>query len=399
MGLLYDNGYTTVNSLKTADIKELTKIKGLKKKTAKGIKKEIEIEDVTVNEDVLEPSDEITHEAEEKPVKFLSEEKIKKDESEELDERIIEHKPEVEIKEETFEEEEEIEDIPPIVEDADDVFKDVNSIDEKTSRLLVENDIDSIDVLKGKTIKELTAIKGIKKKTANEIKKEIDEKFEKESQDTSEESEPSEYFFEEDEDQDIDEKIKNHVPKKDEEEIFEEKEEIEDILPIVEDADDVFKDVNSIDEKTSRLLIENGINSVKTLKGKTIKELTNVRGIKKKTAKEIKKEIDAIVKRDHDKNVSYERENNPFIDESDDGEWDFLEEKSIPKEVIIGISEYRHGDYTLYEKEMATKSGKKQKVRFFSKGKPDEGKPIQLPEGYEVKENKKTGVPYIRKKK
>ena len=42
--------------------------------------------------------------------------------------------------------------------------------------------------------------------------------------------------------------------------------------------------------------------------------------------------------------------------------------------------------------------GKTRIVRFFSKTEPDEGEPIELPKEYEVKENKKTGVPYIKKK-
>jgi hypothetical protein len=60
---------------------------------------------------------------------------------------------------------------------------------------------------------------------------------------------------------------------------------------------------------------------------------------------------------------------------------------------------FRHGDYSLYKKEIKTKSGKKRIVRFFSKAEPDEGKPIELPKGYQVKLNKKTGLPYLKRKK
>ena len=60
---------------------------------------------------------------------------------------------------------------------------------------------------------------------------------------------------------------------------------------------------------------------------------------------------------------------------------------------------YRHGDYTLYVKDVETKSGKKRTVHFFSKGEPEEGEPAKLPKGYEVKVNKRTSVPYIKKKK
>ena len=46
-----------------------------------------------------------------------------------------------------------------------------------------------------------------------------------------------------------------------------------------------------------------------------------------------------------------------------------------------------------------TTAGKKRTIHFFSKNKPDVGEPIQLPKGYEVKVNTKTGLPYLKKKK
>ena len=142
--------------------------------------------------------------------------------------------------------------------------------------------------------------------------------------------------------------------------------------------------------------------SIEALKDKTIRELTKIRGIKKKLAKEIKQDVNALVKKiddDNAKNESYDRDSNPFIDEDEDDGWESLDEEKKPESVVEEAKEFRHGEYTLYEKEIVTKSGKKQKVRFFSKGKPDEGEPIELPDGYEVRENKKTGVPYLRKKK
>lgn len=55
--------------------------------------------------------------------------------------------------------------------------------------------------------------------------------------------------------------------------------------------------------------------------------------------------------------------------------------------------------YTLYKKEIPITPDIKRTVHFFSKETPDEGVPISLPEGYEIKINKGTGVPFIRKKK
>ncbi len=60
---------------------------------------------------------------------------------------------------------------------------------------------------------------------------------------------------------------------------------------------------------------------------------------------------------------------------------------------------YKHGDYTLYMKEIKTPTGKKRTIHFFSKKKPDLGEAIPLPEGYKVMINKKTKLPYLRKKK
>ena len=79
--------------------------------------------------------------------------------------------------------------------------------------------------------------------------------------------------------------------------------------------------------------------------------------------------------------------------------WESYDEDKISVSKMKEIKGFKHKDYTLYEKEIVVKSGKKRTVRFFSKAEPDEGKSIELPKDYEVKENKKTGVPYLRKKR
>ncbi|MCK4332950.1 MAG: helix-hairpin-helix domain-containing protein, partial [Thermoplasmatales archaeon] len=342
--LLYDNGYKTVEMIEETDLKDLTKIKGLKKKIAKNIKTEL---DRKKNEESFEVETIVVGETVEGDV---SEDEIESKEQDEILER--------EMKIEAFEE--------------------VESIDENTAILLYDNGITTVEMLKEASIKELGKIKGLKKKTVKNIKKELEKEEE------------------------IEEKILTHEPVESEEGFFEEKEEIEDIPPLKEEKDDVFKDIKSIDEQIAKLLKKNGINSIKALKGKTIKELTKIRGIKKKLAKEIKQDVNALVKKiddDNAKNESYDRDSNPFIDEDEDDGWESLDEEKKPESVVEEAKEFRHGEYTLYEKEIVTKSGKKQKVRFFSKGKPDEGEPIGLPDDYEVRENKKTGVPYLRKKK
>ncbi len=51
------------------------------------------------------------------------------------------------------------------------------------------------------------------------------------------------------------------------------------------------------------------------------------------------------------------------------------------------------------ERKLKLQSNKKRIIHFFSKEKPDDGIEVSLPDEYEVKINKKTGVPYISRKK
>mgnify|MGYP006304870883 CR=1 FL=1 len=60
---------------------------------------------------------------------------------------------------------------------------------------------------------------------------------------------------------------------------------------------------------------------------------------------------------------------------------------------------YSYKGYDLYKKEIITKNGNKRTVHFFSKNKQKDAKKIKLPKGYIVKQNKKTKVPYLKKKK
>jgi len=161
---------------------------------------------------------------------------------------------------------------------------------------------------------------------------------------------------------------------------------------------DVFRDIESIDEKTAVLLYDNGFTSIDAVKKASLKDLTKSGGVKRKLAKKIKKEIDETVKK-NEENIDYHavEEDNPFIEEDVD-EWDSYEEDEIPEQKVKEVKGYRHGDYTLYKKEVETSSGKKRIVHFFSKAEPDEGVPVESPAGFEVKVNKKTGVPYLRKK-
>ncbi len=158
-----------------------------------------------------------------------------------------------------------------------------------------------------------------------------------------------------------------------------------------------FDDIKSIDDKIAEILFNNGYNSIDALKEITIKDLTKISGIKRKIAKNIKKDIKKY----------YENLDNPEFeiikDEISDDDFeksdftDNKEKKVDYKKQEDGV--FRYGEYTLYRKEIKLQSDKKRIIHFFSKEKPDDGKKVDLPGDYEVKTNKKTGVPYISKKK
>ena len=79
-------------------------------------------------------------------------------------------------------------------------------------------------------------------------------------------------------------------------------------------------------------------------------------------------------------------------------EWESYQVEEFA-EIKPDTKAYTHGDYSLYKKEIETSGGKKRTIHFFGKQKPDTGEPVPLPDGYEVKVNKKTGLPYLKKKK
>jgi hypothetical protein len=61
-------------------------------------------------------------------------------------------------------------------------------------------------------------------------------------------------------------------------------------------------------------------------------------------------------------------------------------------------SPFHYKGYTLYQKQMDLGNNKKRVIHFFSKDEPEDSTPSPLPKDYEVRVNKKNGVPYIRKK-
>ena len=161
--------------------------------------------------------------------------------------------------------------------------------------------------------------------------------------------------------------------KKEEEKIVHYKE----IPPIKEEKKiEAFKEIESIDKKIAILLFDNGFTSVDSIRAASLKDLTRIKGIKKGSARKIMKEINELTKT----KKSHDIKEFPSLKQED------------------GQS-FRHGEYTLYRKEIETRSGEQRIVHFFSRTIPDEGEPVQLPPGYEVKDNIKTGIPYLKKLK
>jgi len=364
--LLYNNGFTTTESLKNATIKDIRKIKGIKRRTAKKIRKEIDekIQDekkvkmMDINKSVEEEI------KEEKPEEFIEEELPS---PEELEARYSEWEKiesnELGEKEFPIKIAESIEERNKKIE----TFKDYQSIDEETAILLHDNGYSTIESLKNASVQDLRNIKGIKRRIAKKIKKETDEKIQKEEK----------------------EKIID-MGKNIEEEIEEEESKTKEDTEEQNKKIEIFKDYKSVNERTAILLFDNGYVTVESLKNVTLEDLRKIKGIKRRTAKKIKKEIDEKIEEE----VAFEDIKN--IEK--DVELLTLSKKKASKPEKKQTKGLTRNGYTLYEKKIKTKSGKRV-IRFFSKSKPKAAVPIELPKNFKVLVNKKTGAPYLKKKK
>jgi hypothetical protein len=59
---------------------------------------------------------------------------------------------------------------------------------------------------------------------------------------------------------------------------------------------------------------------------------------------------------------------------------------------------YKYEGWTLYTRNVNLKGGRQQTIYFFSKRSPKSGTPCDLPNGYAVGVNKRTSLPYLKKK-
>lgn len=58
---------------------------------------------------------------------------------------------------------------------------------------------------------------------------------------------------------------------------------------------------------------------------------------------------------------------------------------------------YQQNGYTLHAREVQLKGGHKQVIYFFSQRTPKSAVPVDMPDGYKVALNKRTGLPYLKK--
>jgi len=163
-----------------------------------------------------------------------------------------------------------------------------------------------------------------------------------------------------------------------------------------------FKGIESIDDNIAELLYTNGYFSIENLKDATVDDLVQIRGIKRKLAKQIKKEIEqktTIPKELEFIPIKQKRgAKKPKEEPEDTAEWESYPAEEISKKPSLRpVCTYQ--EYTLYKRETGKHSGKKTTIHFFSREKPDLGHPAQLPDGYQIAVNKKTGIPYLKKKK
>jgi hypothetical protein len=158
--------------------------------------------------------------------------------------------------------------------------------------------------------------------------------------------------------------------------------------------------IESIDAKTAELLYKNGYFSLENLRDATIDDLVQIQGIKRKLAKKIKQEVQQKTMPPPEPEFVPTKQkirvNKQKKEPEDTKEWETYHGDEISDAPPLSCT---YDSYTLYKRETRRAGGKKTTVYFFSKEKPDKGTPTQLPDGYHIAVNKKTRVPYLKKKK
>lgn len=63
---------------------------------------------------------------------------------------------------------------------------------------------------------------------------------------------------------------------------------------------------------------------------------------------------------------------------------------------VVGIP-FEQDGYTLHKRDVTLKGGRRQTIFFFARAAPKSGTPTDMPTGYKVGVNQRTGLPYLKK--
>lgn len=70
---------------------------------------------------------------------------------------------------------------------------------------------------------------------------------------------------------------------------------------------------------------------------------------------------------------------------------------SYDNRVRGNLMPYMYKSWALYKQDIEFKDGRKQTIYFFTRWKPKRGTPCNLPDGYTVVVNERTGLPHLEK--
>ena len=164
------------------------------------------------------------------------------------------------------------------------------------------------------------------------------------------------------------------------------------------DAREAFHTIPSIDDRTADLLFRNGYYTVEQLRSTPVSTLVKIKGIRRKQAKQIKKDVDASFTTPKPPSAmplrpapKRQTKRKAQENEEEGTEWESYEAPGGP-----ALCTYK--GYTLYQRETRV-DRKKTTLHFFSKTIPQDATPSSLPDGYTIDVNKRTGIPYLKKKK
>jgi hypothetical protein len=175
-------------------------------------------------------------------------------------------------------------------------------------------------------------------------------------------------------------------------------------IPLIEQdkKTDIFHEIKSIDAKTAEILYEYGYTSLEKIQNVTVKDVVAT-GVEKHVAKTIRKELDKTQKEQEKETKKQMQQPKKTVVEptkpaEDVEEWESYRHEQTEEPTKEELTVFTYEGHTLYKKEIETSDGKKRTIHFFSKTPPEEAEPVSLPDGFEVKLNDKTGLPFLKKK-